>query len=514
MKMLTQTSGLATSSLRLTGKHRGLFKQYHAVLSATWLGTDILVALTLLLGATVAEFGSIPPQYRVFAIFVALTMLIVYRWSSLFYGMRMRPFVSEARILLVNLLFVSAILVGLAYFTDTLKFLSGQLLLQWAVATYIGQLAIHATVRFAIHEARKRSRNIRRAVLVGSGSPLSSFVKTLESNPWLGIEVKGYLDLHPNGDFGPNSNLQEAHGTGAEHDDTSFSGPPRIVDDESGLDLKHLGTIDNIEAVVKSLAIDQVYMAVPLEHTARLPDVTQRLLKLNVDVNWVPDLSVFYLVSPCVRELDGRPILCLSDSPLSTSQGPIKWLEDMLLGSLLLLLTAPLMAVIALAIKLTSPGPVLFVQKRHGLNSGVIAVWKFRTMRADNGPELTDQAIKADPRVTPIGRFLRRWSLDELPQLFQVLQGRMSLVGPRPHPLWLDDQYTDVLLGYMQRHRVKPGLTGWAQVNGWRGETDSPEKMDMRLRHDLYYINQWSLLLDFKILVMTLTAVFEGRNAH
>jgi len=507
MDMLTQTRGTAAGSLRLPGGRSGLFKQYHAVFSAAWLASDILIAVILLFAVTFTRFGEIPTEYRVFSIFAALTMLIVYRWSGLFYRMRMRTFVSEAETLLFSLLSVSAVLVGLAYFTDTLELLSGKLLLTWAAATFVAQIAVHATVRFVIHEARKHSRNIRRAVLVGSGEPLRAFLSRLRANPWLGIETKGYFDLGEQAGLDAESNPQERHVVESEEDDEQASASSRP-------DLPYLGTIDNIEAVAKELAIDQVYMAVPLEHTARLPEVTQRLLKLNVDVNWIPDLSVFYLVSPCVREIDGQPILCLSDSPLGTSQGFIKWLEDTLLGSVLVLLALPLMAAIATVIKLTSPGPILFVQKRHGLNGGVIAVWKFRTMRNDHVPERPLQASKNDPRITPVGRFLRRWSLDELPQLFQVLQGRMSLVGPRPHPLWLDDQYTDVLLGYMQRHRVKPGLTGWAQVNGWRGETDSPEKMDMRLRHDLYYINHWSLLLDFKILIMTVLAIFHGRNAY
>lgn len=560
MALLTRTStqqkaAKIASSLRRSLPRRGLFRQYYPLLGAIWLGVDIAVALVLLFGATIAEYGSVPPKYRVFAIFAVLTMLLVYQWSGLFHRIRMRTLLSEGKILLSNLLIVAAILLGLAYFTDTLRFLSGQLLLKWLVATYFSQFAAHAIVRACMHQARKHSMNIRRALLVGGGSPMRSFVDILHTNPWLGIEFKGYIDL--GGEEDPENDSEqwqsgrrwesdgewqsdgewESDGDWEsdgewESDDIGvasaeatlestmeelravLSTPAPDTQQETASRYPRLGTIDDVEAVVRSHDIDQVYITVPLADTARVPEVTQRLLKLNVDVNWVPDLSVFYLISHGVRELDGQPILCLSDSPLSTAQGPIKWLEDMLLGSVLLLLAAPLMAVIATAVKLTSPGPVLFVQKRHGLNGEVIGVWKFRTMRIDEGPEMAKQATRNDPRITPIGRFLRRWSLDELPQLFQVLQGRMSIVGPRPHPLWLNDQYTDMLLGYMQRHRVKPGITGWAQVNGWRGETDSPRKMEMRLRHDLYYINHWSLLLDFKVLMMTFQAITERRNAY
>src|SRR5262249_37775106 len=181
---------------------------------------------------------------------------------------------------------------------------------------------------------------------------------------------------------------------------------------------------------------------------------------------------------------------------------------------MLLVLFAPLIVVIGWAVKASSPGPVLFKQRRHGLNGHPIVVWKFRTMRVDRAVEITQQATPDDKRVTPIGRLLRRWSLDELPQLFNVLQGRMSFVGPRPHPLWLNDEFSKVVGAYMQRHRVKPGLTGWAQVHGYRGETDTWEKMERRVSYDLYYITHWSPWLDLKIIVLTIPAVAFGKNAY
>jgi Undecaprenyl-phosphate glucose phosphotransferase len=192
----------------------------------------------------------------------------------------------------------------------------------------------------------------------------------------------------------------------------------------------------------------------------------------------------------------------------------LKNAEDRLVGALLLLLGSPLLALIALAIKLDSRGPVFFRQRRYGFNNNAIVVWKFRTMRDQPEDEtVVPQATRNDPRVTAMGRILRRTSLDELPQIFNVLRGEMSLVGPRPHAVAHNEQYATVIDDYLSRHRVKPGITGWAQVNGLRGETDTPEKMRQRVQHDLYYIDNWSFWFDLKILALTPFAAMN-RNAY
>jgi putative colanic acid biosysnthesis UDP-glucose lipid carrier transferase len=236
-------------------------------------------------------------------------------------------------------------------------------------------------------------------------------------------------------------------------------------------------------------------------------------VRTNVGIKWVPDMSVFHLISHSVSHLQGQPVFSLTDSPLSSGQSTLKWLEDVVLGTCLSILALPALLAIAIAVKMSSPGPIFYVQLRLGLQNQPVRIWKFRTMYVAPEGDVARQATEDDPRVTPVGRFLRRWSLDELPQLLQVPLGYLSLVGPRPHPIWLNDRYSSMLLGYMQRHRVKPGLTGWAQVNGLRGETDTPDKMEARLHCDLYYINNWSLLLDLKIILRTVAVVLRGTNA-
>ena len=238
------------------------------------------------------------------------------------------------------------------------------------------------------------------------------------------------------------------------------------------------------------------------------------LVNVPVNVNWLPDFSVAQVLSMRADELDGQPIILLSDSRIERHGRLVKRMEDVLISGVLIVLLAPLLLAIAWAVKRSSPGPVLFKQWRHGMGGQRFVVWKFRSMRIESHATQDKQATLADDRVTPIGRLLRRWSLDELPQLFNVLAGHMSLVGPRPHPMWLNEAYTQVIDRYMQRHRVKPGLTGWAQVNGFRGETDTREKMEQRINCDLYYITHWSPWLDVKILALTVVAVLRGRNAY
>jgi putative colanic acid biosynthesis UDP-glucose lipid carrier transferase len=239
----------------------------------------------------------------------------------------------------------------------------------------------------------------------------------------------------------------------------------------------------------------------------------ERLSHTTVSVYYVADFTVFDLLHAQWETLGGVPILRIVDSPLNGFNGVAKRLQDVALSVLLLAVCALPMALIAIAIKLSSRGPVLFRQRRHGLDGKEFTIWKFRTM--DEGHDVPGpQASREDPRTTPLGRFLRRTSLDELPQLFNVLQGRMSLVGPRPHPPGLNDLHRGAISRFVLRHKVRPGITGWAQVNGCRGETETREKMQRRLEYDLEYINNWSFWFDVRILVLTALRVWRDENAY
>ncbi|HEX6143574.1 MAG TPA: undecaprenyl-phosphate glucose phosphotransferase [Geminicoccaceae bacterium] len=287
----------------------------------------------------------------------------------------------------------------------------------------------------------------------------------------------------------------------------------RVPAEVNGIPVR--GNSDDLIAFARRNPVDQVIVALPWDAEDRLLGCIKKLRSLPVDVRLCPDLIGFHLLHRQVSHLGGVPMLNVFERPLAGWSYILKTLEDRVLAAGILLLIAPLFALIALAIKLDSRGPVLFRQKRYGFNNEVIEVFKFRTMYVDQCENAAiRQATRDDPRVTRVGRFLRRTSLDELPQFINVLDGRMSIVGPRPHPVSLNEQYARLIDEYLARHRVKPGITGWAQVNGLRGETETVEKMEARVRYDLYYIENWSLLFDIRIIVRTLFVGFTSPNAY
>ena len=273
------------------------------------------------------------------------------------------------------------------------------------------------------------------------------------------------------------------------------------------------GGLSDLISAGQTAEIDEVLIALPLAEVQRISNLVMQLSVLPADIRLCPDLAAFHMRPLGMVDYGGVSMMELVRRPLD-GWGPIvKSVEDRVIAGILLIAAAPLMLLIALAVKLDSRGPVFFRQRRHGFNHVVISVRKFRTMYvAEDGP-VVPQATQDDPRVTRVGRFLRRTSLDELPQLINVLLGDMSLVGPRPHALVHNEYYSALLQQYACRHKMKPGITGWAQINGYRGETDTPEKMRLRMEFDLYYIENWSLWFDLRIIFLTPFLGFVGRNA-
>jgi putative colanic acid biosysnthesis UDP-glucose lipid carrier transferase len=266
---------------------------------------------------------------------------------------------------------------------------------------------------------------------------------------------------------------------------------------------------------VRTHVVGLVYIALPLANVPRLSALINALRDTTASVYFVPDAFAFDLIQGRMAEVNGMPVLSVCDTPFHGTDAVLKRTTDILVGGCALLLALPVLTLIAAAVKLSSPGPVLFRQRRYGLNGEEITVYKFRSMTVcEDGPVVT-QATAQDHRVTGIGRFIRKTSLDELPQLFNVLQGTMSLVGPRPHAVAHNEKYRRLINGYMIRHKVRPGITGLAQVNGSRGETDTVEKMATRVRYDLEYLRNWSPWLDMKILVKSLSVVWSDyKNAY
>jgi putative colanic acid biosynthesis UDP-glucose lipid carrier transferase len=242
--------------------------------------------------------------------------------------------------------------------------------------------------------------------------------------------------------------------------------------------------------------------------------LVQELSDTTASVYIIPDIFMFHLLHARSESLDGLPSISIFDTPMDGASHIVKRIEDIVLSSIILAMISLPMLAIAIGIKITSPGPIFFKQKRYGMDGKPIEVWKFRSMKVmENGAKVT-QATKNDSRITPFGAFLRRTSLDELPQFINVLRGEMSIVGPRPHAVAHNEQYRKLVQGYMLRHKMKPGITGWAQVNGWRGETDTLDKMQKRVEFDLDYIHHWSFWWDVKIIFLTLFKGFINKNAY
>jgi putative colanic acid biosynthesis UDP-glucose lipid carrier transferase len=344
-------------------------------------------------------------------------------------------------------------------------------------------VALRVFVRFGLRVMRRRGRNTRSLAFAGAGELAQKVNAKVASAPWMGMMVVGAYDDRD---------------------------PGRLPQD--GLPL--LGDFSRLVEDARAGKVDYAYITLPMHADKRITQLVSELADTTASVYVVPDFFVYELQHARWFNMGGIPMVSVFESPFYGVDGWLKRTEDLLLGSIILLLIAPLMLLIAAGVKLTSPGPAIFKQRRYGLNGEVVEVWKFRSMSVCEDGALVVQARKGDARVTPLGAFLRRTSLDELPQFINVLQGTMSIVGPRPHAVAHNEQYRRLIHGYMLRHKVKPGITGWAQVNGWRGETDTLEKMQKRVEHDLAYIRDWSLWGDIRIVWLTMWKGFVGNNAY
>lgn len=275
-----------------------------------------------------------------------------------------------------------------------------------------------------------------------------------------------------------------------------------------------LGSINDALKMAKERDFRHVYVALPMHASERIKQIIQHFSDSTARVYIVPDFFTYDLIQSRWRNVGNIPTLSIHDTPFYGLSTVFKRIEDIVLSSIILLLISPILLAVAIGVKLSSKGPVIFKQDRYGVDGKKIKVWKFRSMSTqDNGSDVK-QATKNDPRVTKFGAFIRRTSLDELPQFYNVLQGKMSIVGPRPHAVAHNEQYRTIVERYMLRHKVKPGITGWAQINGYRGETDTLDKMEKRVEYDLWYIRNWSLFLDIKIVFLTLFKGFVSKTAY
>jgi putative colanic acid biosynthesis UDP-glucose lipid carrier transferase len=398
---------------------------------------------------------------------------------------RWEQLTSEAGNILVSWLTTIATLSFAAFATRTSLEYSRVVSFGWFLLAPLLLFCWRAVVRTGVHALRARGRNIKTVAILGATPSADQLCAQIQMRPWLGVKIVGVYD----------DRSEERRHVFAERN------------------LTYAGGEDDLIEACRNHLIDVVYIALPLRAEERIADIVRALADTTVTVHLVADFFTYDLLRARWSSIGNFPLISIYDTPFRGIDGWLKRLEDIVIGTFIMALIALPLAVIALAIKLTSRGPVFFRQRRYGLNGKEIRVLKFRSMTVcEDGPQIT-QAKRNDSRVTPLGRILRRSSLDELPQFIQVLTGEMSIVGPRPHAVAHNEQYRAMIHGYMLRHKVKPGITGWAQVNGWRGETPDVSWMEKRVQHDLEYIERWSLLWDLKIILMTVMGRKKSQNA-
>ncbi|UUX96859.1 undecaprenyl-phosphate glucose phosphotransferase [Aquabacterium sp. J223] len=376
-----------------------------------------------------------------------------------------------------------AILFLCGYATRSLGYFSTEVLIGWALVTPVLQWMAVWIGRSILVSRAARPEARRTAVVVGAG-PLGVKVARALADAEAGVDFAGYFD-----------------------DRTD----ERVHNDATQ---QRLGTLNQLAPYIREHGIKEVYITLPLGSQPRIVELLESVQGTTASIFFVPDVFGISIIQGRLQDIAGVPVVGILETPFTGTNELMKRLEDIVLATLILILISPVLLALAVGVKLSSPGPVIFRQRRNGIDGAEIVVYKFRSMRTmDNGP-VVKQATKDDPRITRFGAFIRRTSLDELPQFINVLQGRMSIVGPRPHAVAHNEQYREMIKAYMVRHKVKPGITGWAQVNGHRGETDTIEKMQARVEYDLEYLRNWSLGLDLQIIVRTIRLMFADRNAY
>lgn len=461
---------------------KGIMREYSADLSIFHRVLDTVIILVVLWACTKGYGVTIGLDYGLVGLAAVISFLLFAELHVLYGSWRADSMGREAWTIFSTWALTCCAILALVFLGKFATNLSRVSILAWMILTPLMLVGERTLLRYTLRRLRKVGINTRSVAIVGGGKSASRLVDVILSSPWMGLNIEGVYD---------DGNTQLQNATYLQN-----------------------RTIETLLQRVQDGEVDCVYIAYPMRLEEKISHLVDRLADSTVSVHIVPDIFVSELFRARWQSLGGIPLVSVFESPIYGSNSFLKRLEDIVLGSLILLLISPLMVAIALAVRLTSSGPALFKQRRYGLNGRVIEVWKFRSMKVQEDGLNVPQARRIDPRVTKLGAFLRGTSLDELPQFINVLQGTMSIVGPRPHAVAHNEEYRKLIHGYMLRHKVKPGITGWAQVNGWRGETDTTQKMEMRVQYDLEYINNWSLWFDLKIILMTVFGGMRGKNAY
>lgn len=442
--------------------------------------------------------------YLVLVIITFFVSTYIYERILIYRNWRKGRLLAYVRDTVMGWLVIVAILVFLGYATKFHSQFSPQVLLTWFIVTPLMLIASHLTVRSIVAGLYNKGK-LRSAIVIGANENSLSFIRHIAELPFLLINYQGFFDERSSSRIAGNFSSQ------SEETDSPSSTATVTRPNDFG---SRLGGLDDVVSYIQKHNIEMVFISLPMSSQPRIQKLMDELPDTTSSIYFLPDIYIFDLMQARFEYIGDVPVVAMNESPFIGIDGVVKSVSDFVLAALIIVLLSPLMVCIALAVKITSPGPVIFKQRRYGLNGEEIIVYKFRSMTVTEDGATIQQAKQNDQRLTKIGGFLRRTSLDELPQFFNVLEGKMSIVGPRPHAVAHNELYRKLIKGYMLRHMAKPGITGWAQVNGWRGETDVLEKMKARIEHDLYYLKNWSIWLDLWIIFKTISVVFKKNNAY
>ena len=385
--------------------------------------------------------------------------------------------------ILITYLGIAALLLVLGYTTDALQLFKQEALITLLWLAPLLLVAGHLAFRWLVPTLAALPGSRRKSIVIGLNEQGAELAGNIKGCPYENTELLGFFD----------DRTEERFASG---------------------NWNVLGKLSDVAEFVKQHNIQLIYISLPMASQARIVNVLDALQDTTASIYFVPDLFITNIIQGQVDHVNHMPVVSVCETPFTGFSRVAKRASDIILSLIILVLISPILIAIAVAIKLTSPGPILFKQRRYGLDGQEILVYKFRSMTVCDDGDTIRQAQQNDSRLTPIGGFIRRTSLDELPQFFNVLQGCMSIVGPRPHAVAHNEMYRKLIKGYMIRHKAKPGITGWAQVNGLRGETETLEKMSARIKYDLDYLRHWSVGLDIRIILMTVGVVFKDQNAY
>ncbi len=466
---------------------KGLLKENAFALSIVARFIDIIAVL---IGAILAHWWrfdnvDINSSYRIAILLGIIFTPFIFNLFGIYHSWRGKNQLQHYRTVIVSWALVLFLLIIIAFLTKTSELFSRQWIVYWSIYSTIILITFRLVFTQILRIFRIQGWNSRKVAIFGAGDLGQVVIKNINNASWSGLHVEAFFD----------DNV-ELYNT--------------VIGD-----VPVIGGVDELKNYIVNNTFDEIWITLPLRSENRVRFILEMLKYSTITIRYVPDIFAFHLLNHSVNEVAGIPVIDISSSPMVGWNRYLKAIEDRVLAFLIVIVISPVLIIVALVIKVTSSGPILFKQKRDGWDGQTIRIYKFRSMVSHVEMEgIITQAKKNDVRITKVGAFLRKTSLDELPQFFNVLQGRMSIVGPRPHAIAHNEQYKELIDSYMRRHKVKPGITGWAQINGFRGETDTLDKMKKRIEFDLFYIENWSLWFDLRIIFITIFKGFLDKNAR